>query len=256
MRPAGDGASETPLESLLRVATDEPGRRPEFYKKLLGSDILIACAKSGAAKPERASFAVLYTLEGLPVVPFFTSPRTLREAFPHARYVATLTAREFFECTRGQTLHLNPKSPFGRTFTPDEIESLLSTGTPVRATSVQESHELIGIAEPSREPAELISALTVLYSRMDTVEAAYLGELKDELPRARPRFLLALRMGRPDDEVIHATATVAHDLEVTKNFDLDLTVLDDTTAKHLAGYFASAKPFYDREWGARMIFTE
>src|SRR5689334_1369815 len=116
MQQPDDRMSETPLEVLLRLAAEQPGRRPEFYRALLESHIVLASPHSGSGG-KTAQITALMTPEGEQVIPFFTSPRTLREALPHARYCAPLSARELFEITRGYMLHLNPGSLFGRTFT-------------------------------------------------------------------------------------------------------------------------------------------
>lgn len=120
---------EKKLEELLKQAADEPAYRPEFYSVLLESTIYIigdtGNSGSGQCKLEAGSKINIQSWEdqdGNPVIPFFSSLEMLQKAINTELSYLALPANSFFEMTLGSTLFLNPKSDYGKEFTPSEVE--------------------------------------------------------------------------------------------------------------------------------------
>lgn len=127
-----DTCQENSLETSLRLAADEPAHRPEFYRTLLGSTVYIlgtAGVAQGHVNLEAGSnisIAHWQKPDGTPVIPFFSSLPTLQQSIDSEQSYMQIPARSLFEITLGALLFLNPKSPYGKEFLPDEVQLLLS----------------------------------------------------------------------------------------------------------------------------------
>ena len=119
---------ETPLERLLRNAWEEPGLRPEFYKCLLESNVLVPVQPTPGQgrRGVIAAGSVLQVIclvraDGAEVIPFYTSPERVFEASPAGENCVVMTACELFESRRDMRFYINPFSRFGREFQPHEL---------------------------------------------------------------------------------------------------------------------------------------
>src|SRR6266508_6168128 len=123
------------LELALMLAASEPAHRPEFFRLLLESTIFIL--GSSDEMPEGSVTLKANTQvqiknwvkpDGSSVIPFFSSLRALQLAIQSDEAYIALPARTFFGITRGAELILNPRSQYGKEFTREEVEALLSGG--------------------------------------------------------------------------------------------------------------------------------
>ena len=162
-----DDATPTPLDLALQSAASDPASRPDFYRLLLQAEIFVIGQTSlGAqgsvtlAADDELRIEKWQRQDGSPVIPFFTSQAALRRALDQeANYVA-LSARELFEMTRGATLVLNPKSPHGKEFHPNEIAALL-TGAVTREGEerVLPKATNVLLGQPANMPKALLLSL-------------------------------------------------------------------------------------------------
>ena len=155
-------------------------------------------------------------------------------------------------------LHLNPGSMFGRTFTAEEIASLLSTGMIAQAVPERFALESpVEIGEAETPPPVLITALTDLYSRTPEVEAAFLAQVGGQAAGTiQKHLLIALEMKSRVERVIHATATVVREVDEVQNYLIDVVVFDLTSDLSWAQAIrAHLKPFYQSRWGSRILLT-
>lgn len=127
---------ETPLEALLREAVAEPDRLPVFCRTLLDSWVLLPTGHKppSSSTSERPIPIPVRTIDGKSVIPFFSSERTLRLAFPVEPICAAIVVRDLFRLALESVHHLNPASEFGRMFPPDEVGALLSDDATGRTT--------------------------------------------------------------------------------------------------------------------------
>jgi hypothetical protein len=211
-------ADETPLERLLAAAHLEPGRRPEFYRRLLDSTILALVeplpGQRDNAIPAGSAIQIENWLsdDGVWVAPFFSSPEALFRAFPEGHVCAPLTGRELFEGTIGLTLHLNPRSEHERRFSPWEIESLLRTeAIPESFREVMEPGAEITLEQPTNPPADVLRSLQALYARLSNVKAAYLADMSIVGHSDPPRVLIGLEVDGDYAEAVRQTGTVICD---------------------------------------------
>jgi hypothetical protein len=243
---------ENTLEHLLRLATQQPGRRPEFYRALLDANVWVLLEGGAAAGrttlPAGSDIALVNwpLIDGTFVIPFFTSVLRIREATPERYDTAQMTGRELFEATRGQSLHLNPLCQYGRAFAPREIEVLLKTGTITNMSTevTQESRQVV--IEPVEEPpSETLEALNDLYRRTRAVLTAHLVRFCNPAEPGASTLVIAIEAELEDDSVIHDTATVVRET-FRRNEMVDLLFVRSTDygiGQHIAEHM---RPFYQR----------
>ena len=158
------------------LAAAEPGHRPEFFRLLLESTVFVL---GSAGLVDEGPVTLREDMEvqishwarpdGSPVIPFFSSLRTLQMSVAgDERYIA-LPARAFFAMTRGADLVLNPMSDEGKEFTAAEIEALLTAGVnqlPEQRVVQRDIQILVG--EPLNYPTEMVASLTTLLDKNRT----------------------------------------------------------------------------------------
>ena len=242
--------AETRLEYLLRVATEEPGRRPEFYRALLESDVLalveLSHVQGRGTIPAGSHINLVNWLrdDGVYVLPFFSSADRVQEAEPICMGNAVvMTGRELFEATRGQPLHLNPRCQYGREFMPYEVEQLLSAGVIANVTTeVLKSERPIQVKPIDDPPRAMVEALKVLYRRTPDVKTAYAVHASDLDTPETWTLLIAIESSRADELVMRNTAAVVRD---TYREAVDLVFIcsdDGGLGQHIA---EAVRPFYE-----------
>ncbi|WP_417069861.1 enhanced serine sensitivity protein SseB C-terminal domain-containing protein [Niveibacterium terrae] len=241
------------------LAADDPASRPEFYEALMGSDVFVIGHADSEGEgvstiPGGAKLSIVNweKKDGTPVIPFFTSLETLQRALTEeARYVA-LPARSLFEVTLGSFLVLNPASPYGKEFFPNEIKALLDTGmnhVPQSRVVQRETNVLLG--QPANYPSEMVSALTALLAKHSVVKAAYLCLMHDSSASEKPTLVVGFEGEGDLSKAMQAAGSVAADT-APKGEPVDFTVLKRGEAGLSDYMFKSVKPFYERTWGAKL----
>lgn len=252
-------AEENSLEVALRLAADEPACRPEFYKLLLESSIYILGDKNSPASGtrtleagEKVSIQNWVRNDGSPVIPFFSSLSTLQKAIEHETTYMALPARSLFEMTKGSYLVLNPKSPYGKEFFPNEIEALLANGVnrlPEQRVTKSATQVLLG--QPANYPSAMVGALTTLLSTRSNVKAAYLALMHDPTQDKKPHLLVGVEADGDVEQVIREAGVVVGDT-APNGEPVDL-VLVERGDSGLSEYFIrEVKPFYERRWGSKL----
>lgn len=247
------------LERKLMLAADNPAARPEFYKTLMSSSVFVIgfsdSEGDGAGTiPAGAKLSAVNWKknDGSPIIPFFTSlealKRTLKE---ESKYVA-LPAKSFFEITLGSFLVLNPASPYGKEFFPNEIKALLETGVnQAPQTRVVQKETKVLLGQPANYPSEMVSALTALLAKHAVVKAAYLCLMHDPSSAEKPSLVVEFEGEADLGEAMKEAGSVAADT-VPKGELVDFVVLKKGESGISDYMFKSVKPFYERTWGAKL----
>ena len=173
-----------PLYRLLRLAIEQPGYRPAFYRELLNSRVLslvypgpVALSATGVPM---LKFVEWKRKDGALMIPFFSSQARLLENPPSAENSVRLSVPQLFEMNQGADFHLNPNCEFGRSFTASEAESLLLIGVPgLPAQDNFSEDRSSGIRSTRVRPAEMLNSLVVYFSRQQEVQRAYFAERID-----------------------------------------------------------------------------
>lgn len=247
------------LERKLMLAADDPASRPEFYEALLGAEVFVIGftdteGEGIATIPAGAKVSIVNweKNDGTPIVPFFTSLEALQKALKEdARYLA-LPAKSFFEITRGLFLVLNPASPYGKEFFPNEVKALLDTGmNHAPQTRVVQKETKVLLGQPTNYPSEMVSALTTLLAKYSAVKAAYLCLMHDASASEKPTLVVGFEGEGDLSKAMQAAGSVAADT-APKGEPVDFTVLKNGEAGLSDYMFKSVKPFYERSWGSKL----
>jgi len=251
---------EDELERALRLAAAEPASRPDFFRTLLASNIFVigrdgdVTGTRTVQAGETLSIQNWTTQEGKPIIPFFTSIDALHRAGVTAGMYLSLSARAFFETTRGAQLVLNPRSPYGKEFFPNEIEALLATGTnetPVSHVLRRETQVLLG--QPANYPNALVASLKKFFATRDQVKAAYLALMHDASRDAKPTLLIGIEIDGGDFETLSREAgTVVGDYAMKSGEAVDVFRVERGKGGLSAHMVDAVAPFYARGFGASL----
>ncbi len=174
------------LERALMEAAKDPTARGAFSRILLDSRVLVigrVLRQEGAdpAVTAQAGDQVsLYhgtTDDGRECVPFYSSARVLASVAPDASPYLEMRVRDLFTMTRGETLMLNLGAPWGKEFTPREVEQLLDHGW-AGDQIVNDRPRQVRLGLPTDEPTALIAGLVTVLKRHPQVARAYLGMIQ------------------------------------------------------------------------------
>jgi len=251
--------SETPLERLLRHAATEPGMRPEFYRRLLASDVLVPVDQPGQIGPYPAgtnlNIISLVRDDGVVVIPFFTSAARVCEA-PVGNKCVQMNVRDLFKTNPGKHFHVNPCSLFGREFVPVEVQSLLKHGglmIPCRI-HVKQNDTAVTLVPLQDPPTHVLDELKVLLARNPQVQAAYIGELRTPQEAVKKSCMLAFDFTpKADvDRILRDVATVITEHMTSHSPHVDL-VVRPRNGSHLAKAFEAIAPFYVIGWAGRFL---
>lgn len=250
---------ELKLEELLRAAASDPSARPDFYRALLDATVFVigstgdpALGRRTLLTDEKAQLLNWTRGDGFHVIPFFTSMESLQRAISEQVSYIGLPARTLFEMTKGATLVINGRLEHGKEFFPQEIEALLAGGMnrePEQRIMQRETKVLLG--QPANFPAQMVDALTAVFSKRNQVKAAYVLLMHDTSRDAKPHLVVGVQADGVVEDLFREVGVVAGD-SAPKGEPVDLYRVDPND-KGLSQHFLSkVKPFYERSWGTRL----
>jgi SseB protein C-terminal domain/SseB protein N-terminal domain len=257
----GDFVPENPLEHSLVAAAGDPAARPDFYRRLLESELFFVTPsppeQEGRRTIEQETSVALVFLEGPqgPVVPFFSS-RARAEAFAasHRRQLGFLglAGADAFRVLsqESNTAVLNPGLSYGKEFLVEEIRRLAAGDVGGAEESLAEEDTQVLLSQPAVYPDELVLALRTRFAKDAAVEAAYLAQIhnpKDGLP-AHP--IIGILSSNYAASVRDAGIVVN---EVVGNrFPVDIVEIDPSSTDGIDGFLRrQTEPFYERGKGER-----
>ncbi|MBU9850227.1 enhanced serine sensitivity protein SseB [Rahnella aceris] len=262
---ATDGENE--LERLLRLSVTAPAWRPAFYQTLLESTVFVLGDAGQDDAEKQGSVAITAGSElnvlhwekqdGSSIIPFFSSVEVLEKASagesPDEQAFVALPARVLFEMTQGEALFLNPKSEYGKEFTPNEVTLLLSNGglnAPSELVLDKESQLLIG--QPEEYPSAMIDALTTLFTQKRPVRRAFMALIHDKVVDEQPNLLIGVEADGDEQEIdalIREAGNVASETSPDDR-PVDFCIVSEKE-RGISHYLIShTQPFYQRKWGS------
>ncbi len=144
-------------ESLLRAASEDAAR-PEFYRRLLNSNLTVL-----GSFGETMSIETVSNEQGN-FHPIFTVPERMKEFMAVDLPHFAIAARTLFEATSGAQFVINPGSGMGKILSADEIAWCLQA---FPSTSII-------VAKPKIYPIKLVKALCILFTSRMLIRAAHL----------------------------------------------------------------------------------
>jgi len=221
---------ENELERAMLLAAMQESARPEFYRLLLDSE-LVVLGEMG----ERIS---IETVEngGQKFHPVFTSDTRCEAFAPREMPRFRMQGRILFEVTRGAAFVVNPGWDLSKTLTPEEIAWCLSVP--------QAGGNLI-VAQPKVHPKRLIKALCVLFTSRALIKAAHLAYVAREGVDHEAHPIIGLvadgDVPRLAEEIFQAAA------EALPGTVIDVVWLNpDAPLNDLQQHLLGVTPFYKR----------
>ncbi|TKI06746.1 enhanced serine sensitivity protein SseB [Martelella alba] len=250
-------SQDNALEQALKRAADEPAYRPAFFALLLESTVFVPGESddgwiAGAARQSGEQPVDLQHWEktdGTTAIPFFTSPEALQQAITTPQPYLALPARNLFAMTAGVELFLNPRLPYGKAFSPDEIAALLMNGgNALTEQEILEGEARFTLSDSGEKPAQMVNSLSRLLAGHKEVRRAFMVQIRDE-PEDPPHWLIGLECDDNAEAIIDAVGQVATDTAADgKPVDLCLVAQNEPGISHY--FLHHAAPFYERKWGS------
>ncbi|MEH0876544.1 enhanced serine sensitivity protein SseB [Pectobacterium cacticida] len=249
-------APRNKLEEVLILAASEPAHRPEFFSELMNATVFVLGNSDDNGFGEKVlhagSSVDLQHWEkddGSSVIPFFSSLEALQSVVTEEASFLALPVRSLFEMTRGATLFLNPKLPYGKAFLPQEIEHILSgEGNGFVQQRVVEEDMQVVLTQPDEMPAQMVDSLTQLFTKHRHVKRAFLAQIQDP-GEQQPHLLIGIDADRDEETIIREAGSVASDtLPDERPVDLCLVKEGEPGISHYM--IKHTTPFYERKWGS------
>lgn len=236
------------LGDLLAAAATDPARRPEFFRALMESQVLVFGWANqppvhGRAQPGTSMQVLSWSDDSGTITPFFTSEDTLkltldRRPGTDRRYVG-LPARALVEMLRGNRFVLDPDAPYGRTFTADEIFALLDGRDIGREPQVVEKETKVLVGAAAYIPPDLPRVLVDFFAKRPVVRA-HLGWIAYPAT-GEDGYLLVVVADDRDAAMQGFGMLQVSDLTGGKN--IDAIVVPPSQRDH---FLSSVPPFYER----------
>jgi len=244
-------ASAGHLERMLKRAFMEPGTRPRFLKKLLASSafVFIQHPEGEAQTVWNSQTVVWIRYDGAHVIPLFTSEEALRKAPRSGNSAFSINVQSLLEATPNTHCHVNPGSPYNIEFSADDLACALKG----IAQAGGSTKLMLGAAENAaiaKNHHLLASKLMTCLAGISQVEQAYFLEAElSQLP-SRP---LQIAILASEDCRIAETISGAIEGVYKSELPAEVRVFLKGSPEHLSLKAAGIAPFYDREWGARLL---
>jgi len=244
-------ASTEHLERLLKRAVLEPGTRPRFLKKLLGSNafVFIHHPADEAQTVWNSQTVAWIRHDGAQVIPLFTSQEALAKAPIPGKTAFSIHVQSLLEANPNTHCHVNPGSAYDVPFSADELARALSSIAQAggATTLMLGARENAGIA--NSHPL-LASKLMTFLAGISQVEQAYFLEAELNQIPTRPLQIAILVT-----ESVQVAEAISKAVEGTygKERSAKVRLFLRDTPEYLSIKAAGMAPFYDRAWGARLL---
>jgi hypothetical protein len=245
-------ATDNPLERMLHDAWHEPGLRPAVYKRMLDTAVYVPVEPRPGQTLDRPIPAgetldviALTRIDGIGVLPLFTTPEHLFAAFPAGARCVLMKVQDLFRTRPDMHFHLNPYSVYGREFSPSDTRSLLATGGIAVTERIWVPYaEETDFKEPDNPPQAILSALRVLFARNFEIRAAYIAQRSQPKPdREQLLVVVDLVEGGSEKRALREAGTVVTELVEFGMPRFAFAVLP-RDGSPIARYFEQATPFY------------
>ncbi|GAA3932970.1 enhanced serine sensitivity protein SseB C-terminal domain-containing protein [Hymenobacter algoricola] len=239
------------LEELLLHAATQPELRTDFYRALLGEELVVVMLpKEGEAGGE------VTPTEGMEIqlqvlndgkIPVFSSVERMYEGGMETDSVPYLRIRgmEFFQMVQGAECALNPFSAVGKLLPAEELAELLSGRLFAGAPDGPDQPVPVLLGQPADYPTQLLDALRAFSAAKPVIRAVYIAQVQLQDNSAPPRLLLAFHTDDNDAAFLQELGPVVQG-NISDHELIDVLVLDPTSEEPLNQYFTTVEPIYRR----------
>jgi hypothetical protein len=240
------------LEELLFNAASQPEFRPDFYRALLGEQLIVVMlpkegdTTGGEVQPTEGMEIQLQVLND-GKIPVFSSLERLYEGGMEVDSVPYLRVRgiEFFQMIQGAECALNPFSPVGKLLPADELADLLAGRLFPGGEEAMAQQVPVLLGQPADYPTQLLEALRTFSVEKPAIQAVYIAQVQLQDNSAPPRLLLAFHTDDNDAAFLQERGPVVQG-NISDHELVDVLVLDPTSQEPLNQYFTTVEPVYKR----------
>lgn len=244
-------ASTEHLERLLKRAVLEPGTRPGFLKKLLGSSAFVFIDHpAGETQTVWNSQTVAWIRhDGAHVLPLFTSQEALAKAPIPGKTAFRVHVQSLLEANPNTHCHVNPGSMYDMQFSADELAHTMARNARAGGSTTL----MLGATENAaiaKRHSLLVGKLMTALAGVSQVEQAYFLEVELNQIPIRPMRIAILA-----SESVEVVETISMAIEGTygSNRSVDVLVYLPNSTEYVSLKAEGVSPFYDREWGTRLL---
>ena len=231
------------LEEALQRAVDDPLARPDFYRLLVASPLVVLGRELPGGRDGRGRLSIpSIRHNGREFLPIFSAMTRLTSFAPANMEHFTMDARPLFEATRGANFVLNPNSECGKTLMAVEIAFWLD---PSERTRRDVENAAVKVTIPAVTPVELIEALTVLFQNRASVIAAYIAEAMPRDGSEPPHPLIGIEQNGDWHKIskeVHKLAATILPKAIIDVILIDRAIPDAPMTAHMQ----EIPPFYTR----------
>ncbi|GAA3994177.1 hypothetical protein GCM10022408_00510 [Hymenobacter fastidiosus] len=240
------------LEQLLMSAANQPEARPDFYRALLGEELVLVMQPKegepgGEVQPAEGMEIQLQVLND-GKIPVFSSVERLYEGGMEVDSVPYLRIRglDFFQMVQGAECALNPFSAAGKLLPADELADLLAGRLFPGGTEALGQQIPVMLGQPADYPTPLLEALRTFSAEKPAIQAVYIAQAQLQDNSAPPRLLLAFHTDDNDAAFLQELGPVVQG-NISDHELVDVLVLDpNNAAEPLNQYFTTVEPIYKR----------
>lgn len=250
--------NNTKLIKLLGLSHRSPSQRPNFYRLLLKSDLLLLCKPEFAHSKSKSSNKSLkpsgFEIEewqcenGERIFPIFSSAKTVQIGV-HNADVLSVNAKQIFKSFAGCWFVLDPFSDLGKEFTPFEITQLLKGNLTkpvkeVRALKVS-SLSNFKLKPFSKTNKALLKELADVCRASGKVHKAYIASVSQAKNRKAPILSILLKC-KGQNKVLYTdlALTALEHLQAKQSQFVDVIPLSAVQEKEVSKL--GIKPFFSR----------
>lgn len=257
---------ENDLERALYLATEEVAYYPAFLDELMQSSVIVL-AHPGWGADENCFYPYIHwpcpSDQTLMVIPCFSSPLVAQASINVVSDIESSLEDYSEHCVEvpfselaqmgypGVIYQLNPVSPFGAEFYPDDIGQLLGE---LPASEKAYTHDVdLDLSVPEVIPDDLVFSLSQLFCRFSEVDRAYLLFFTNKKTGAR-HYLVAIESETSELHTVYADAGAVSNQcrgEVIQATVMFMRMQDSSMISEFC--LSKLAPFYDRAWGQFLI---
>jgi hypothetical protein len=258
---ADDFVPGNELEEALVQATRDPVARPAFYRTLLDAKLFFltpqAPDRPGQEVLQSGRQVQLLSFQGPhgPFTPFFSSEARVAEVARQMQKplgFLAIAGRDAFGLLAQQPRQatLNAGFPYGKEFTPEEIQQLAAGNLEMgQSITVEKATEVL-LGQPSQYPRALVDALVRLFEGQPSVEAAYLAQIHDPSSGLPPHPVIGIASSAYR-QVVSDAGIVANSVA---DGPVDFMEMGPGPAEGVIQYLLGTEPFYRRKGKPRWKF--